>query len=228
MGTREYYTLMASLPALPYFERASRLPINEVRLRKRMEMLDGDHQIMVKKIIQLIAWERQPMERTDRDVTRLYGEIEGLTHNYPLIWTMIEQGMSQRTVLAALRRRMKGTGPPGKHERWGVGPWLDHIIHHWNHPDFMLGLVFPWITKARPLLDGGQALELQRLLLKENWKNATQVSEKNPFAFEAVIAYLSRWGAISTWLGNDAVAAGSRFNTLVLEVTRGQEKLFDN
>ncbi len=51
MASREYYTLVASLPALPYFEKAQRLPINEVRLWQRMGMLEPDDHLIVQKLI---------------------------------------------------------------------------------------------------------------------------------------------------------------------------------
>ena len=39
MVRRSYYTLVASLPALPRLEQAERLPINETRLVERLRML---------------------------------------------------------------------------------------------------------------------------------------------------------------------------------------------
>ena len=35
MSPHRYYTLIASLPALPYFKLAERLPINRQRLEER-------------------------------------------------------------------------------------------------------------------------------------------------------------------------------------------------
>ncbi|MDQ7821313.1 MAG: DUF2764 family protein [Candidatus Eremiobacteraeota bacterium] len=226
MAGREYYTLMASLPALPYFERASRLPINEVRLRKRLEMLEDDDRAVTRKLIEFLAWKQQPLERTDREVVTLYEQMERLTRHLPGAWSMIVKEISQRTIMAALRRRKKGQGPPGKWETWGVGPWVEHIELHWNNPDFMMGFTFPWIPKARSLLEGGEALELSRLLFKENWDTADGLSWDDPFSFEAVLAYISKWAIISVWLGYDNQAAEKRFNSLIMEVTHGQEQLF--
>lgn len=227
MGRKEYYTLVASLPALPYFERAQRLPINEVRLRKRMDMLEPEDLQIGKKIVEFISWNLQPVDRTDSDIVILYNELEKLTKHFPLIWKAIEDWMNQNTVLAALRRRKKGIGPPGRNEKWGEGPWHIHIIHNWNHPDFMLGAVFPWIAHVRLLFESGQALELQRFLTKENWKKADSVIQENPFAFEAIVAYFIKWGIIEYWLSFSSTAAGNRFDKLILEVTSGQEKLLN-
>jgi len=231
MARREYYTLMASLPALPYFERADRLPINLVRLKERMKMLEPEDQEITKKLVEFIAWQQQPLERTDAEVVELYNGIKKLTAHHPVIWKMVEAEMNQRTILAALRLRSRGMGgapaaPPPRDRRWGVGSWLEHIIRNWNHPDFRMGMIFPWLPKARALLENGEALELERLIMRNNWRGADALFQENPFAFEATIAYLYKWGIIYRWLTYDRKAAGARFNKMILEVTSGQEQLF--
>lgn len=228
MAGREYYTLMASLPALPYFERAQRLPINEVRLKQRIRMLEPEDITTVLKIVEFLAWQRQPIGRTDREIMRMYDEMVARTAHLPAVRDMIEYEMNQRSIMVALRRRKKGMGPPARGEKWGVGPWVDHIIRNWSHPDFRMGTVLPWIPKARLYLETGQALELELLMMRENWKAADAVTQQNPFAFEAMLAYLFKWGIIRIWLAHDREAAGSRFEKLILEVTGGQEQLFQN
>jgi len=228
MAHREYYTLAASLPALPYFERATRLPINEVRLRRSMSMLEPDDGHMVMELIRFIAWNVQPLERSDAQMVDRYAVLTKLMAPYPALGEIIEVEMNHRTILVALRRRYRGMGIPGRHEKWGVGPWVEHIMRNWSHPDFKLGLVFPWVPKVRVLLESGQALELQRIMMAEQWRKADAISVRDPFAFEAIVAYLFKWGTINLWLVNNREMAAKRFNSLILEVTSGQEQLFDN
>src|SRR5690606_5321722 len=51
-----YYTLIASLPALEYFETAKRTPINRVRLEQRLTMLEPDDAVELRRCEQLLAW----------------------------------------------------------------------------------------------------------------------------------------------------------------------------
>jgi hypothetical protein len=228
MASRDYYTLAASLPALPHFERATRLPINEVRLRRSMSMLEPDDGHMVMELTRFIAWNVQPLERTDAQMVDRYAELSRFMAPYPGLVELIQEEMGHRTILVALRRRLRGMGIPGRHEKWGVGPWVEHIMRNWNHPDFKLGVIFPWVPKVRVLLESGQALELQRLFMTELWRKADAVAMRDPFAFEAIVAYLFKWGVINLWLVNNREIAAERFNSLILEVTSGQEQLFDN
>jgi hypothetical protein len=228
MASREYYTLVASLPALPYFEKAQRLPINEVRLWQRMGMLEPDDHLIVQKLIEIVSLQQQPLDRTDRDVIARYNEMAALASHHQQVREMIENEMNQRSIVVALRRRKKGMGPPRKDENWGVGSWLEHIIRNWNHPDFRKGMLHPWIPRARVFLENGQAFEMERLLSGESWKVADSIAQRNPFSFEAVLAYLNKWAVIKRWLAYDRAAACIRFEKLILEVTRGQEQLYEN
>ena len=67
---RQYIALIASLPPLPPFDRAERLPINEDRLAVLLRMLEGEDLAMVERVASFLAWQRQPMERTVEPSTR--------------------------------------------------------------------------------------------------------------------------------------------------------------
>jgi hypothetical protein len=223
---RQYYTLISSLPALPRFERAERLPINEVRLAERLRMLDPDHWQVMERTAAFLAWQRQPMGRTDTDVVARFRHIADLASSYPVLMRMIEARMNQRTIMAALRRRHRRQPAPTPGESWGVGPWVHHVERHWEDPDFKLAHVFPWIPQARQHLTAGETLTLERLLMGLIWHGVGRLAQEM-FGFEAVLAYLFKWDILRRWLSYNRQAAQARFEILVTEVIGEHDQLFN-
>ena len=222
----QYYTLMSSLPALPRFERAERLPINEVRLVERLSMLDPDDRMVVERTASFLAWQRQPAERTDAEVVVFFRQMADWTSSYPVLRQMIEHRMNLRTVLAALRRRHRGLSAPAAGEAWGVGPWVPHIERHWEEADFGLAAIFPWIPQARQYLVAGETLPLERLLMGLIWDRVDLLTP-DMFAFDTVLAYLFKWDILRRWLACHRKAAQIRFETLVTEVIGEHDRLFN-
>ena len=75
MAARTYYTLVASLPALPRFEEADRLPINETRLTERLRMLHPDDADYVAQLSRAIRWENHPPGEGDVEVVAHYRDL---------------------------------------------------------------------------------------------------------------------------------------------------------
>jgi hypothetical protein len=223
---RQYYTLISSLPALPRFERAERLPINEVRLVERLRMLDPDDRIVVERTASFLAWQRQPVERTDAEVVAFFRQMTDWTSSYPVLRQMIEYRMELRTVMAALRRRHRGLPAPAPAEAWGVGPWVSYIERHWEEADFRLAAIFPWIPQARQHLVAGETLALERLLMGLIWDRVDLLSP-DMFAFARLLAYLFKWDILRRWLACNRETAQTRFETLVMEVIGEHDQLFN-
>ena len=66
--SRSYYMLVTSLPHLPHFLKAERLPINPQKLRKRRSMLDPEDDTDIQRALDLLQWRRHPLSRTDREI----------------------------------------------------------------------------------------------------------------------------------------------------------------
>lgn len=66
--SRGYYTIIASLPHLPRFDKAERLPISRERLIQRLKMLEPEDFKLAENVAEFIAWRRQPVGRTDTEV----------------------------------------------------------------------------------------------------------------------------------------------------------------
>jgi hypothetical protein len=225
MSGRHYYTLVASLPFLPRFDRAERLPISAERLWDRFKMLDPEDRELAKRASSFLAWERQPVARTDIEMIVEYERMTNLLTDPTL--KVLEFPINQRTILAALRRRNRNLPAPNPGEPWGIGPWVSHIQRNWDDPDFKLDSVYPWIPQAREYLTAGETVALDRLLLNLWWDTLDRLVHGNDFGFEAVLAYLLKWDVSKHWLSYDYEEAGVRFEELAMEIIDEHKQLFD-
>jgi hypothetical protein len=220
-----YYTLVASLPRLPHFEAAAWLPLSRKRLDERLSMLSLEDRRQLRLAEDLVKWQRQPVTRTDEQVAEQYRKLMPNIPD-PSLRDFVEYRMAQRTALVALRRRRLGQGAPAAGEVWGVGPWLNLMTSSWEREDLGLGNLLPWISEAARLLESGDALELERLLMDAVWTRLGRIAERSPFGFEPVIAFVFRWDILQRWLSYNAESGKIRFQELVAEVTREQQQLF--
>jgi hypothetical protein len=223
---RHYYTLIASLPWLPRFDQAERLPITRERLLERLKMLEPDDAEVVERAVAFLAWQRHPAERTDHDMIVKYRQMmELITH--PTLSILIEEMVDQRTIMAALRRRHRGLPAPTATEPWGVGRWMKSIEDNWDVPDFKLSIFYPWLPQVRTYLESGEVLTLEKFLMNQAWNRIDRLVQGNAFGLESVLAYLFKWDMLQRWLSYNTEAAQARFEELVLEVTNKYEQLFN-
>ena len=219
---RSYYMLVASLPHLPHFLKAERLPINPQTLRKRRTMLDPGDDADIERALDLLQWRRHPLTRTDREIDARFREAMEKTRN-PALKNFIDYLMAERSVMAGLRRKAKGGGPPSAGEACGVGDWDRVIRSRWEREDFGLGRLFPWVSRARQLLAGGDPVELEKLLMDEAWRRLSRIAEARPFSFDALFAYAFKWDILARWLSRSSEESASAFTTLVQEVIGEQQ-----
>lgn len=222
---RQYYTLHASLPALPPFHKAKVLPISRERLEMRLGMLAAEDAEVVEQTWSYFEYERQPMDRTDVEMVAFYKQfMREVTQ--PTLRAIMDFGMSQRTIVAALRRRQRGLPAPHPGLLWGGGAYVGHIERHWSHADFHLTPVFPWVPEARRFLESNEILALERKLKDLNWNFLDRLVDGQYFTFDAVLIYLVKWGLLNQWLLHDEETATERFKTLAAEMILGHEHLF--
>ena len=218
-----YYTLAASLPRLQHFERTERMAINRQRLDQRLLNLSAEDAAQLGAAEQLVEWQQQPGGRTDAEVVALYRKVSPALENDALR-DFVHFRMDQRTVLAALRRRLRGDQPPASHDDWGISPRAQWVSGHWDAPDFGLSGHYPWIGEARRLLESRDALALQRLLLNVVWVRLGRIADQRPFGFEEVFAFVFKWDIANRWLSYRADAAVTRFRELVTEGMREHQE----
>lgn len=216
-----YYTLIGSLPALPRrFDEVEGVPISQLRLEERLKMLEPHDAEVIEKMSEFLAWERQPLERTDEDIVRHYQKFTNETGNR-FARELIAYIMAIRTVLAGLRcRRLQQEPPPG------VPTLAAQMSRNWNHPDFGLGTQFPWIAAVDEQLKGDSPFELERMRIDLSWRRARRLSEGYFFTFEAVLLYLIRWDLVDRWTQRDAQAGQQKFEQLVTDAMGDYAHMF--
>lgn len=215
MKKEEYYTLVASLPHLPRFYQADRLPITRERLLERLKMLSPEDYRLAEIVAEFIAWRRQPIGRTNNEIVSIYNQGVETIFESQRLRPLFELSVNQKTILSALRRHENGLPRPNPGEKWGAGPLVSHIEYNWEKPFFKLRFVYPWIVQAHNLLHEGETLKLDYLLFNLIWNKLDYLLFKNYFGFEVVIAYLLKWDILQQWLTYNKQEAKGRFETLL-------------
>ena len=223
MSSQLYYTLLASLPPLPRFDRAERLPITRERLGQRSGMLTPEDVALFEHAAEFLSWQRQSATRTDAEMVAKFHKMDQHI-SHPTLRSFFAFPINQRTVMAALRRRHRGFAAPSAGQAWGVGSYVRHIENNWDDPNFKLSAVFPWIPQARSHLKAGETLALQRLLMNGLWNHADRSVEAYDFGFRAVLSYIIKWDILDRWLSYSVEEAKKRFEELVAEVTDEQQQ----
>src|SRR5436853_3506083 len=151
---REYITLVTSLPHLPHFERADRLPITEHALNQRLKMLEEDDAKQLQRAVDLLRWRRHPVTTRTEQIEKQYRFALANTPNDALR-EYIDWRIGGRAALAALRLKARGqTVRPEHSSAWGAGRFVTTIQRNWDKTDVGLKAVFPWLEEAwRCLLD---------------------------------------------------------------------------
>ena len=219
--------LMASLPPLGDLFGQNQTPLTEIQLRHRLKFLTDQDSKTLSQIEQLVRRSKQPAEWTDAQIVEsakaLFDHLSSNT-----LKQAVEFVVSLRTIVAALRRRKLGENSPPKQTDWGYSSWIQRIERHWTEPDFGLGTVVPWVSKARRLWDDDDSVELERLILVESWKQFGRLSNGHYFDFAAVVLYVLRWSLINRRVNYDRETAQKRFNSLIDDGIGNFDQLFSN
>lgn len=214
-----YYDLVASLPLLPYFEHADRVPITPLRLKGRLQLLAPAHRDQLARARTLVGWRQDRMlSRSDAALVAEYADVSTAPLEPPLR-DYLDFRMDQQTLLAALRRKQQGEGLPDGRVAWGAGSWVRFVRQHWDEPDFRLAHLYPWLPQATDLLTAGDAQGLERLLMDNAWRWLGRCAEQNMFGFQAVFSYVFKWDILQAWLVCDALQGKVRFQELIDKVT---------
>lgn len=222
----EYVTLVASLPHLPHFERAKRLPINRERLEQRLGMLTEPDREMLAAAEKLLRWQHQALDRPDAAIVERYESLAARDDLPPTLADLIARRMDVRLISAALRRRRAGLGAPGRPSAWDRLPLMRRIRGAWDEPDFSLRAAHSWIPGARRLLEEGDAIGLERYLMNLIWHWLERHKAPEDFGIDAVVVYVFQWDLVARWLAHAAGPAAARFTDLVKEATGEHVHLF--
>ena len=206
-----YYTLIASLPHLPTHFDVERPPLSRPRLIERLKLLAEPDALVLRQLVDFLAWDRQPLTRDDEQVV---AEYERLTEEtaHSLVLELIEHRIDVRTIVGALRRKRNGGGPP-----IGVGRLVEPIRRGWNLPWFGLLQRFPWMEAFDERMRAGEAVAAQRILFETTWRTWQRLAAEFTFSFEAVLLYWARWEIVERWTSRDAGTGRTRIDQIIEE-----------
>lgn len=210
---KAYYTLIASLPALPRQFDNGPIPITAATLQRRVSMLDDDDQRIVRQLAGFFRWDRQPRDRSDADVRDTHQRLNRDIRN-PFVAQLVEHRFEMRTLVAAVRCQRSGLSPP-ELPNLPLSLWIQQ---HWDQPRFRLDDRFHWLPRFCDALDDGKPERGQWHLFTELWSHWSRLNERFNFTFESFVLYLARWEILHRWASQNAVSGQQRFDDLVNDI----------
>ncbi len=205
-----YYTLVASLPALPRSFDAGPSPITASTLHNRLSILTDDDRRIVGQLSYFFRWDRQPIGRTDAEVIAMHRRLNHEIGN-PLVRRLVEHRFEMRTLVAAVRCQREGKSLPELPEL----PVSALIRRHWNQPGFRMSSRYQWLVGFCQAVDDNRAQQAQRHLFDELWSLWSRLDQQYHFTFESIILYVARWEILQRWASQNAELGEQRFDALV-------------
>ncbi|MBD8878748.1 hypothetical protein [Roseibium polysiphoniae] len=213
-----YITLATSLPHLGSLFSQAKVPLSEFRLKQRVKMLSPEHQRLLNRVIEVTAWSGVARFANDQDVIRLARVVIDDLKDNPTLQDLVRARMETRTAIAALRLRHDGQEDAGTISEWGFGRWCRQIETHWTDPGFGLSHFMPWISEANRLIQAGEHIAMERLVLGEVFSQLDHHGAGHDFDFEAIVIYVLRWVIVERWSRYSTDAARERLETLVGDI----------
>lgn len=205
-----YYTLVASLPPLPRRFDDGPVPITAASLRRRITMLDVQHQKVVRQLGDFFRWDRQPQDRSYSEIRVTYRRLTANIRN-PLVAHIVHHRFEMRTLVAAIRHQRSGLPPPDLSEL----PLAIDILRNWEQPRFRLDTRFSWLPPFCQALDENRPQQANWCLFSELWNHWNRLDEAYNFTFESFVLYLARWEILRRRESEDAARGQQRFDNLV-------------
>lgn len=216
-----YYAVMASLPHLPHFRKATRLPINPTRLSSRIQMLmDEDAIKVIYGVYDLLSWRSGAERLTDAEVVERARKLVAGSKNATARGVLLDQ-LTHRGIIAAMRMRKRSPSmPPPDHVLSHLrGPIAAQVLHNWTKPWFGLENRMPWLVEASEHLEAGRSFKLEALLLDAHWNDIVELERRAgpaaTFTLDALILYVFKWSILHRWLRFNSEQALARFDKLV-------------
>lgn len=215
MSDARYIMLGASLPALGPVLSAKVVPINRARLDARLRgALRPADLRQLDAVRGLLSWPDQQHHADDAaalaEARRTMAAVDSRD-----VRDFLRDRMELRTLVAALRRRAAGEGPPSPDADWGFGRYLRRMRANWSDPAFGVGRAFPYAARAAQAMTRGDSTGMERIVLEAAWRQSERRAAAHRFDFEAIVFYAARWALLDRWTRYDAQAAEARFADLL-------------
>lgn len=217
-----YITLVSSLPHLRGLFSQAEVPLSEFRLKQRVGMLETEHRRLLERVLQVSTWAGVANCADDAQVIRLTDAVVSELNGHPTLQNLVAARLETRTIIAALRRRRDGQESAEGIDDWGYGRWRRIIAANWTDPGFGLTHFMPWVAEAHQLLQTGEHIAMERLVLGQIFDQLERYAANHAFDFEAVVIYVLRWAIIERWSHYDTEIARTRLQDLVRTILTDQ------
>lgn len=222
----KYFTLLGSLPHLPPFDQVERLPINQIRLHQRLKMLEPKDAQVMEKILDFLIWSRQPVQRSSAEVAEAFQQALEAAEGLKDLTGHLTFRMDLRLIVALIRRRHHGREAPALNRVRLMGRLAPQLVRNWDDADFRVEHLYPWVHPLRELIEKGDSVEVERMLLQLTWRHADSMGKKAPFSFESFLGYYFKWDIMRRWLKYDRRKAATRFEQLLNIITESHSTFF--
>jgi len=214
----DYYTLVASLPALAPPHVEERPPLSRYALERRLRMLSEADRLELEALENAMFFDRLPWDLPAEAVVQHFERSVAQVRS-PMLQEVARWRLGVRTTVSALRHRTAGHAPPS--DRWGVEPWRSLLTRNWTRPDFGVGAFFPWVTELHGLLREKRTREFEQLVLARVWEELSRRAFLCPFDFEGVALYVLRWDLVHRAALEDEAEAARRFDEMLEQSWEG-------
>lgn len=224
MKADRYAMLASSLPHLGRLFEARERPLTRLQLERRLRLLEPEDAETLRRTENVLRWAVLAHGTTDAEqaenARRVVAELRE-----PTLREAVARRMEARTLVAALRRRRDRKAPPATAAELGYHRQGETIRRRWSERAFGLARRAPWLADAEDHLRAGATLELEKLLLREAWRDLEHLGRGHAFDFPAVALYVLKWDLMDRWMRYDAEAARARFDRIAEAALAEQAEL---
>ncbi len=202
-----YVMLMASLPILPPLPKLKQLPLSDLRVEARMNLLDPKDRPLFEG---LMGYFDDTTNLKQRPV------MPALPDEMPDLVDLVK-GLTDARYVAAMLRRKHRQLPFPNYDKTPPATYLaTQVRQRWNEANFGLERLMPWLIPFQQALKQGDALALQRQWLLVQWAILDRHQGLHLFDFYAVFAYALRYRLARQWLllQSPVPAAAAKFTQL--------------
>lgn len=200
-GNHNTITFLTSMPnLLGHLEHMRILPISPVILDERLDMLGEDADLVRFFEKCFFEYSADYKEEFLPNCAKAMEEAKKISEKIVEAFAFFTE---QRILIALLRRKISGLGlhedfgdcrdflPDGKYEL---------IVKNQHQDYFGLERIHPYLKTLRHLLEDGQVIKAEKLVLKEQWNFLQDLGFNASLNLEGSILYVMKWQVLKQWL----------------------------
>ncbi|GEM_PF-4109142 len=188
----KYVSLMASFPRInsPFQEEPK--PMSHLKLHRRLSCLTSKDRELLHAVEHCVAYAPYSVDVSDMQnwAYQSKQEFEYL-HNIDLR-IVLESIFNLRVVVRALKYKNQDL-PNTVIDHWAFGRFSKRVKLDWHKPLFGFANVIPWIKEAEQMIEKQDTLDLEHLMIAQEFLILKRAASKHCFSIEAVILYFLKW-----------------------------------